>query len=54
LVLLPLAVVIVLFAVGLKTMKVVPLAMLGSYIATFLVFWVLLANWTGSRAARSP
>jgi ATP synthase protein I len=38
------AVVIVLFAVVLKTMKVVPLAMLGSYIATFFVFWVALAN----------
>jgi ATP synthase protein I len=37
-------VVIVLFVVVLKTMKVVPLAMLGSYIATFLVFWVALAN----------
>jgi len=36
------AVVIVLFAVVLNTMKVVPLAMLGSYIATFLVFWVAL------------
>ena len=38
------AVVIVLFVVVLKTMKVVPLAMLGSYIATFVVFWVALAN----------
>jgi ATP synthase protein I len=38
------AVVIVLFVVVLKTMKVVPLAMLGSYIATFAVFWVFLAN----------
>jgi hypothetical protein len=37
-------VVIVLFVVVLKTMKVVPLAMLGSYIATFVVFWVALAN----------
>src|ERR1700760_3989560 len=36
------AVVIVLFVVVLKTMKVVPLAMLGSYIATFAVFWVFL------------
>lgn len=36
------ALVIVLFVVVLKTMKVVPLAMLGSYIATFLVFWVAL------------
>jgi len=32
-------VVIVLFVVVLKTMKVVPLAMLGAYIATFFVFW---------------
>jgi F0F1-type ATP synthase assembly protein I len=38
------AVVIVLFVVVLKTMKVVPLAMLGSYVATFFVFWVALAN----------
>ena len=38
------AVVIVLFVVVLKTMKVVPLAMLGSYTATFFVFWVALAN----------
>jgi ATP synthase protein I len=38
------AVVIVLFVVVLKTMKVVPLAMLGSYIATFFVFWVALAD----------
>ena len=37
-------VVIVLFVVVLKTMKVVPLAMLGSYIATFFVFWAALAN----------
>jgi ATP synthase protein I len=37
-------VVIVLFVVVLKTMKVVPLAMLGAYIATFFVFWVALAN----------
>jgi ATP synthase protein I len=38
------AVVIVLFVVVLKTMKVVPLAMLGAYIATFFVFWVALAK----------
>jgi ATP synthase protein I len=41
------AVVIVLFVVVLKTMKVVPLAMLGSYMATFGVFWVTLFNRTG-------
>jgi F0F1-type ATP synthase assembly protein I len=38
------AIVIVLFVAVLKTMKVVPLAMLGTYIATFFVFWVALAN----------
>jgi ATP synthase protein I len=38
------AVVIVLFVVVLKTMKVVPLAMLGTYVATFCVFWIALAN----------
>ncbi len=37
-------VMMVLFIVVLKTMKVVPLAMLGTYAATFLVFWVALAN----------
>lgn len=39
-----LAVVIGLFVAVLKTMKVVPLAMLGTYIATFFVFWAALAN----------
>ncbi|HEX4150851.1 MAG TPA: ATP synthase subunit I [Steroidobacteraceae bacterium] len=38
------AVMIVLFVVVLKTMKVVPLAMLGTYVATFFVFWVALAS----------
>ena len=38
------AIVIVLFVVVLKTMKVVPLAMLGTYVATFCVFWIALAN----------
>lgn len=38
------AVVIVLFVAVLKSMKVVPLAMLGTYVATFFVFWVALAN----------
>ena len=47
------AVVIVLFVVVLKTMKVVPLAMLGSYIATFGVFWFLLFDGRG-RAQRDP
>jgi ATP synthase protein I len=38
------AVVIVLFVAVLRSMKVVPLAMLGTYAATFLVFWFALAN----------
>ena len=38
------ALMIVLFVVVLKTMKVVPLAMLGTYVATFFVHWVALAN----------
>ena len=38
------ALVIVLFVVVLKSMKVVPLAMLGTYVATFCVFWIALAN----------
>jgi ATP synthase protein I len=37
-------VMIVLFVAVLKTMRVVPLAMLGTYVATFIVFWVALAN----------
>jgi len=45
------AVVIVLFVVVLKTIKVVPLAMLGSYIATFAVFWLLIFDGRG-RAQR--
>ena len=38
------ALTIVLFVMVLKTMKVVPLAMLGTYVATFFVNWVALAN----------
>jgi ATP synthase protein I len=38
------ALMIVLFVVVLKTMQVVPLAMLGTYVATFFVHWVALAN----------
>jgi ATP synthase protein I len=37
-------VVIALFVAVLKTMKIVPLAMLGGYIATFFVFWIVLAK----------
>ncbi|MGH8211505.1 MAG: ATP synthase subunit I [Steroidobacteraceae bacterium] len=43
-------VVIVLFVAVLKTMKVVPQAMLGAYVATFGVFWVAL--WANGRQVR--
>ncbi len=50
-------VMIVLFVVVLKTMRVVPLAMLGTYAATFLVFWIALANMLpplgGTRGGRA-
>lgn len=46
-------VVITLFVAVWKTMKVVPLAMLGAYIATFFVFWVALAKGFGAPADRS-
>jgi F0F1-type ATP synthase assembly protein I len=39
-----LVLVIVLFVVVLKTMKVVPLAMLAAFGATLFVYWVALAN----------
>jgi ATP synthase protein I len=38
------AIMIVLFVAVFKTMKVVPLAMLGTYAATFVVIWLALAN----------
>ena len=38
------AVVIVLFALVLRTLKVSPLAMFAAYVATFFVYWVALAN----------
>ena len=41
--------VIVLFVVVLKTMKVVAPAMLGTYVATFFVFWVALAKGSSVR-----
>jgi ATP synthase protein I len=46
-------VVIALFVVVLKTMKVVPLAMLGAYVATFFVFWVALARLSIRDARRA-
>lgn len=42
-------VVIALFVAVLKTMKIVPLAMLGGYVATFFVFWVALAKRLSAR-----
>ncbi len=42
-------VVIALFVAVLKTMKVVPLAMLGGYVATFFVFWIALAKGLSTR-----
>ena len=39
---LKLTVVVVLFAVVLKTMKVAPLAMFATFAATFLVYWIAL------------
>ena len=44
-------VVIALFVAVLKTMKIVPLALLGGYIATFFVFWIALAKGTGRTAS---
>jgi ATP synthase protein I len=39
-----LATVIVLFVVVLRTLKVSPLAMFAAYVATFIVYWLALAN----------
>ena len=39
-----LTVIVVLFAVALKWLKVVPLAMLGAFAATFLVYWIALLS----------
>ena len=38
------AVVVVLFTLVLRTLKVSPLAMFAAYVATFFVYWVALAN----------
>lgn len=43
------ALVITLFVVVLKTMRVAALPMLGAYIATFLVFWIVLAKGLSAR-----
>jgi ATP synthase protein I len=39
-----LTLVVVLFVVVLKVMKISPLAMLAAYVATFFMYWVALAN----------
>jgi ATP synthase protein I len=39
-----LATVVVLFIVVLRTLKVSPLAMFAAYVATFIVYWLALAN----------
>jgi ATP synthase protein I len=38
------ATVVVLFVVVLRTLKVSPLAMFAAYVATFIVYWLALAN----------
>jgi ATP synthase protein I len=39
-----LATVVVLFVLVLRTLKVSPLAMLGAFMATLIIYWVALAN----------
>lgn len=53
---LKLAVVAVLFVVVLRTVRVVPLAMLASFAATYLVFWIALVGAlpSASSARRGP
>jgi ATP synthase protein I len=47
-------VVVVLFVLVLRTIRIVPLAMLGAYVATFFVFWVALANALPTVGGRRP
>jgi ATP synthase protein I len=47
-------VVVVLFVVVLRTIRVAPLAMLSAYVATFFVFWVALANALPTLGGRRP
>jgi F0F1-type ATP synthase assembly protein I len=47
------AVIIVLFLLVLTLMKTSAVAMLATYMATFLVYWIVLASWLpGMRAGR--
>jgi ATP synthase protein I len=45
-----LALVVVLFVVVLKVMKVSPLPLFAAYVATFMVYWVVLARALPTRA----
>ena len=47
-----LLIVVVLFAVVLRTVRVVPLAMLASFAATYLVYWIALVGALPSMGAR--
>jgi ATP synthase protein I len=49
-----LAVVVVLFVLVLRTLKVSPLAMFAAYMATFFVYWVALANALPPLGGTSP
>lgn len=49
-----LGVVIVLFVIVLKAMKVSPGALFGAYVATFFVYWVALANALPPLGGRPP
>ncbi|MGQ0833779.1 MAG: ATP synthase subunit I [Gammaproteobacteria bacterium] len=45
---------VVLFAVVLKAMKVSPAALFGAYVATFFVYWIALANALPPLGGRPP
>jgi F0F1-type ATP synthase assembly protein I len=47
-----LAVVVVLFVVVLRTVRVVPLAMLAGFAATYLVYWIALVGALPAKGAR--
>lgn len=49
-----LVLVVVLFAVVLKAMKVSPAALFGAYVATFFVYWIALANALPPLGGRPP
>jgi ATP synthase protein I len=49
-----LGLVVVLFVVVLKAMKVTPAALFGAYVATFFVYWIALANALPPLGGGSP